>query len=49
MPRTILPPEYDLGFLRLHPDGSVTAAFPINYLLVRDEHVLFVGYLVLQR
>jgi len=43
MPRTTLPPEHDLGFLRLHPNGSVTAAFRINYILVVGEEAEFQG------
>jgi len=31
VPREILPADYSQGFLRLHPDGSVTATFRINY------------------
>ena len=34
MPRKKLPAEYDLGFLHLHADGTISATFRINRLYI---------------
>ena len=39
MPRKKLPAEYDLGFLRLHADGTIAATFRINRLYIATSRL----------
>jgi hypothetical protein len=36
-----LPPDYDVGFLRLHSDGAVTATFPITRVFAATSTLEF--------